>query len=170
MSVTAKTRRSVQSKRKSRLNPHPHFAGQHRFDYSLSLTPKPKYPFFLSLILPLRPHPSHTMPISTPLRLGLTGCFYRKKIKIWGFLFGLGFNLFSGNLVLLSLSLKVKVWLNEWAAMRKSFKDSLKALEADIQHANTLYASLFCLLSVFCAVKFDLLIFFFFFWVYLFMR
>ena len=27
-------------------------------------------------------------------------------------------------------------------AMRKSFKDSLKALEADIQHANTLYLSL----------------------------
>lgn len=30
-------------------------------------------------------------------------------------------------------------------AMRKSFKDSLKALEADIQHANTLYKLSFCL-------------------------
>lgn len=28
--------------------------------------------------------------------------------------------------------------MSEWEAMRKSFKDSLKALEADIQHANTL--------------------------------
>lgn len=27
------------------------------------------------------------------------------------------------------------------ASMRKSFKDSLKVLEADIQHANTLYVS-----------------------------
>lgn len=29
--------------------------------------------------------------------------------------------------------------LKKGIVMRKSFKDSLKALEADIQHANTLY-------------------------------
>lgn len=33
------------------------------------------------------------------------------------------------------------------SAMKKSFKESLKALEADIQHANSLYVDLNRLLS-----------------------
>lgn len=32
--------------------------------------------------------------------------------------------------------------------MRKSFKDSLKVLEADIQHANTLYVRLWLLIFI----------------------
>ncbi|RRT48681.1 hypothetical protein B296_00028826 [Ensete ventricosum] len=53
---------------------------------------------------------------------------------------GLGFEGFRGG------TFRVSIPLDDWkeemlsgGSMRKSFKDSLKVLEADIQHANTLY-------------------------------
>lgn len=50
--------------------------------------------------------------------------------------------------------------------MRKSFKDSLKALEADIQHANTMYVlsyTRFNSCSPFLCFSFNIQLFFFFF-------